>query len=160
MRYLLCILCLGALPLTASSQTFIQSATINTASGNQTSDTCTYPQNNTAGNTLLLVARTTGATITDSQGNIWEPAGLNGAGGVWYATNVKAGANTVTISYAQDQYFQVVCAEYSGPLHLDQGVQIASGTGTAAASYAVTTTAPGDLILAFGNNNSSSNSGV
>jgi hypothetical protein len=160
LRYLLGLLCFAALPFVAAGQTFLQSGTLN-GSNPALSNSCVFPQNNGAGDTLILAIRTPNiATVTDSQGNIWVPAGVNGAGSLWYATNSKPGANSVTISYPQSEYFQAICAEYSGLLHLDQGVQVASGNGTAAASYAISTMASGDLIVGFGNNGTTNYPGI
>jgi hypothetical protein len=141
--------------------TFVQRGTLN-SSTLALSSSCVFPQNNGAGDTLILAIRAAagGITVTDSQGNIWEPAGVNDSGALWYATNSKAGANSVTITYLQNEWFQAVCAEYSGLLHLDQGVQVATGNGTAAASYAVSTIASGDLIVGFGNNGTTNYPGI
>jgi hypothetical protein len=118
-------------------------------------------QNTTAGDTLFLAIRDNASvTISDSQNNVWEPTGVNLASGLWYTSNIPGGAETITISYPTEEYFQVVCAEYSGQFHLDRGGNLASGTGTSATSYSLTTISSGDLILGFGNNNSANNSGV
>src|SRR5271157_982709 len=147
-------LLLLCLPITAIGQSFIQSATVNQPTGSALTYSCSYSQANGGGNTLVLVGRfgVTVSSITDSQGNLWEPAGVNGSTGLWYATNSKAGTNSVTVTFPTNQPFQGVCAEYSGQLRLDQLAQGAGGTGTAAASSSISTIASGDLIIGFGNN--------
>ncbi|MGC2829986.1 MAG: hypothetical protein WB994_10130, partial [Candidatus Acidiferrum sp.] len=147
-------LILALFPLPLVGQTFIQLGTVNQPTGSATSYSCAYPQPNGSGNTLMLAARFgTGATVSviDSQGNTWLPA-IGVSVGLWYATNSKAGANTVTITYSAGQPFQGVCAEYSGTFYLDQVPQVASGTGTVATSPSISTAYSGDLIIGFGTN--------
>jgi IPT/TIG domain/Glucodextranase, domain B len=135
----------------------LQYGTVNEPNGNGGDNliyTCAYPQGNRAGNTLVIAVRGgyPAQSVTDSQGNTWIPV-VNGPTELWYATNSKAGANTVTVTYSTAQPLQAVCAEYSGSWVLDQTSQVTPGNGTQATSPSITTSASGDLILGFGTYN-------
>lgn len=71
----------------------------------------TFPSNNAAGNAIVVMASwysTATPTVSDTRGNTYTaltPFGDGGNGngepvsiGIWYAVNIAAGANTVTIS--------------------------------------------------------------
>ena len=86
-----------------------------------------FASNNTVGSLLICIFRSsTGATVSDSQGNSWHAAIAQSNGtirelGIWYALNCKSGANTVTVT---GSFFSAqVIAEYSG-------VATASALGT------------------------------
>jgi hypothetical protein len=94
-------------------------------------------------------------TVTDTNGNIYHPAVTMGQTAesvtmaIYYAENIKAGANTVKVVPNSAGYLRVVVLEYSGIAtsnSLDvtaaaQGNSISPNSGT------VTTTANGDLLL-------------
>jgi len=130
---------------TGSASTFSHSFTTNTAAGN-----------------LILVGFdfNSGAvsSVTDSQGNIFTRVGsqLTSPGGafsaVYYANNIKGGADTVTIALsATSGYILSYMAEYTGvdqtnPIDVQAGATGSSGT---ASSGAVTTTYSGDVIYGY-----------
>jgi hypothetical protein len=131
------------------------SATINASSGS-----IAFTSNNTAGNLIAVVLFANGgdtSTPTDSR-NSYLPAVLNqlagGAGqsdrlSVYYAQNIGAGANTVSVSAPGATLLQVVIFEYSGlgtANALDQAGG-ASGTNSVPVSPSVTTTSPQELVL-------------
>lgn len=79
-----------------------------------------FPANNTAGNCIVVVASDwAGApsAVTDSQGNTYALAVSNPGTwfvSVWYALNIKAGANTVTATNSSGNTCQLTIHEYSG----------------------------------------------
>src|SRR5262249_14231155 len=95
-------------------------------------------------------------TVTDSKGNTYQLAagwtGVSGAASqaIYYAANVAAGPNSVTVTFTSAAvYPDVRVAEYSGidtsnPLDVSA---TGSGNGTLSASAAVTTTNANDLIV-------------
>lgn len=94
-------------------------------------------------------------SVTDSRGNVYTLAvgpttgtGLRQA--VYYARNIAAGANTVTVTFNQAAAFpDLRILEYSGVNTLDV-TAAATGTGTAADSGSVATTKPNELIFGAG----------
>jgi hypothetical protein len=92
------------------------------------------------------------SSVTDSQGNTYHLAiGPGTSGGdsacIYYASNVKAGSDTVTVTFSQAvPYPDVRILEYAGVGTLDKTTQ-ASGTGTAMDSGPVTTTVVNELIF-------------
>ena len=96
--------------------------------------------------------------MTDTRGNTYIQAGttITGTGmrqAIYYAKNIAAGSNTVTVAFNQAAPFaDVRILEYSGldqtsPLDVTAG---AAGTGTAANSGAATTTSANELIVGAG----------
>jgi hypothetical protein len=98
------------------------------------------------------------SSVTDSQGNVFTQVGnqLTSPGGVstrvYYASNVKSGADTVTVSLsANSPYLEIYLAEYSGvasvsPIDVQAG---ASGNAGAVSSGNATTTVAGDIVYGF-----------
>jgi hypothetical protein len=127
--------------------------------GGSTNGTCTYPSNNTKGNTSVVTLwyDTIGATAsipTDTQGNTYVLANatfsaLHGAGGyMWVATGIKAGPNTVTCvaSLAGDMVVTVDEEPASG------GIRVANGNynvASAAPSVSLAGTVVGDVVVGF-----------
>jgi hypothetical protein len=124
----------------------------------------TYPAAQTAGN-LNVIAVMWGDTIcnvssvTDSRGNPYilavGPARTSGlSSAIYYAKNIGAGSNTVTVTFNQKAGWpNVNVLEYSGldtssPLDV---VATASGNGTTANSGSATTTSASELIVGAGN---------
>jgi hypothetical protein len=121
-----------------------------------------YATAQTAGN-LNVVAVGWGDTtssvssVTDSRGNTYTravgPTVNGGQQSIYYAKNIAAGANTVTVTFNQAaSYPDVRILEYSGldttnPLDVTAG---GVGTGTAASSGAATTTVANELIFGTG----------
>ncbi len=157
----------------AVSATFVQvnSATPQSA---QSAVTIPFKSAQTAGNLDVVVVGwndTTAAvaSVTDSKGNVYAlavgPTARTGllSQSIYYAKNIAAaaaGANSVTVSFTPAaQYPDVRILEYSGidtvsPIDVTAA---ASGTGTASATTAVTTTNPSDLLFAANMVTSSTN---
>jgi len=98
------------------------------------------------------------SSVTDTRGNTYNlaigPTSFNGMQqAIYYAKNIAVGSNTVTVRFNQAAgYPDVRILEYSGldttnPL---DGKAAATGTGTAANSGSVTTTAANELIFGAG----------
>ena len=97
-------------------------------------------------------------SVTDTRGNTYVQAGTTTTGtagrqAIYYAKNIAAGSNTVTVAFNQAAPFvDMRVLEYSGldqtsPLDVTAG---AAGTGTAANSGAATTTSANELIFGAG----------
>ena len=97
-------------------------------------------------------------SVTDTRGNNYVQAGttVTGTGlrqAIYYARNIAAGSNTVTVAFNQAAAFvDVRVAEYSGidttsPLDVTAG---AVGSGGTPSSGAATTTAAKELIFGAG----------
>jgi hypothetical protein len=141
--------------------TYVQGATA-TGSGSGTSLARAFGSANGAGNLIvgLVSFDSSGGTpwsCSDTQGNMYaQAASVNDPRhsqllGMCYAANVKAGANTVTVTYGGGAraWRALVIAEYSGvvgPAALDK-VASNVGTGTAVTSQALVPTQNGDLIV-------------
>jgi hypothetical protein len=113
---------------------------------------------NTGGN-FIAVAIRAGVpnqtfSIADTRGNVYRQAARvnnnsDNTVALYYAENVGAGANTVTITMPSAVTLRFSLLEYRGLAasgSLD-GASTASGTGTSLTSGTVTTTASGDLLL-------------
>jgi len=98
------------------------------------------------------------SSVRDSRGNTYVQAGstITGSGlrqAIYYAKNIAAGSNTVTVTFNQTAAFaDVRVLEYSGldtssPLDVTAG---AAGTGTNASSGSATTTSANELIFGAG----------
>ncbi|MGA9800313.1 MAG: IPT/TIG domain-containing protein, partial [Terriglobales bacterium] len=125
--------------------------------------TVTYPSAQTAGNLNVLAVGWNDTTstvtgVTDSQGNTYVLAigPTTGSGlrqSIYYAKNIAAGSNTVTVKFNQAAAaVDLRAMEYNGldatnPLDITAG---ASGTGTTANSGTATTTSANELIFGAG----------
>ena len=144
------------------SISFVQVKAATPQSAN-TSVSVTYPLAQTAGNLNVVAvgwndATSTVSGVTDSRGNSYALAigPTTGTGlrqSIYYAKNIVAGSNTVTVTFNQAAaYVDVRVLEYSGldpanPLDKTAG---AAGNGTSASSGAATTTAGNELIVGAG----------
>ena len=142
------------------------SASVGAGCGAGSSCSVAFNSKNTAGN-LIIVASDVGSgvhvtSISDSEGNMYATAthAVASPGGnvaqVFYAQNIKGGANTVTITLSTTQYNDLYILEYSG-LATGGALDVtstASGTSNSATSGAATTTAPNELIFGFGGGDS------
>jgi large repetitive protein len=122
----------------------------------------TFASDNTAGNLILVCMGAygggTGPTVSDSQGNTYTQiridAGGSGSGSivsVWYAENVKAGANTVTVDQTSSADIDLIIAEYSG-LSTTAALTASSIAVTAATSISasgVTPEYPNDALILY-----------
>src|SRR6267378_2150943 len=141
----------------------VQSAAHDNGAGSLSTCTASFGSANTAGN-LIVVAVEIGATatdrqamITDTQGNTYVPAtsqvtwrtvGGGSSAQIFYAANIKGGANTVTMTLAggATAWNQIEIHEYSGlsttsPLDVTASAFGTTGTSpfTASSGSAVTT---------------------
>jgi hypothetical protein len=132
-----------------------------TGSDNSSSRSLGFSYDNSAGNTIIVgIAYTSGGfkSISDSTGNTYynavatttSPSGNRMQ--LWYAPNIKAGANTVTVTFTGSVFNTLNIFEYAGlranaPL---DATSSAVGTGSTANSGAATTTMPNELVFAFG----------
>jgi hypothetical protein len=143
----------------AAAQSFVQAAANATTAA--TSFSVSFPSNTTAGNIILVgfdfASSVSFSSITDSQGNVFTEAGsqLTSPGGsrsrVYYAANIKGGADTVTINLSGSAGVEVYLTEYSGvsqvnPVDVQAGI---SGNAGSVSSGNATTTVAGDLIYGF-----------
>jgi hypothetical protein len=151
---------------TATTPTEVQATSV-AASASAATQTLAFTSNNTAGNTIIVAAswQDTGLTptCTDSQGNAYAvmilktDAANDSQSGICYATNIKAGANTVTVTYgssASPTYRSLAIQEESGITSSPVDTYVANTTtGTTGTnsytSTAGTTTTSGDLIFGF-----------
>lgn len=127
--------------------------------------TVTLPSAEAAGNTTLLAIGWNDSTssitsVQDSLGNAYQTAvptfqgnGLSQA--IYYATQVNAGTNTVTVQFNQAvAYADVRAAEYSG-VSMSPGGTVdtsasASGLGSVANAGSITVSGSNELVFAAG----------
>ncbi|HYL94985.1 MAG TPA: IPT/TIG domain-containing protein, partial [Terriglobales bacterium] len=148
---------------TSKQITFVQVNNPNTVppQGSVPSVSVSYPVAQTAGNLNIVVVgwndtTSTVSSVVDSLGNTYSlaaaPAHASGATqSIYYAKNIKAGSNTVTVNFSQAAaYPDIRVLEYSGasttsPVDLTAA---AVGSSTTASCGPVTTTAANELIFA------------
>src|SRR5215467_332047 len=93
--------------------------------GTTTTSTLAFASANTAGNFVAVAIRgglssSQVFTVTDSSGNTYKKAAQIGftvsavTGAIYYAENVKGGANTVTVSMTVSGPLRFAISEYSG----------------------------------------------
>jgi hypothetical protein len=144
------------LPEAYASASFVQ-AVANAASGTGRSLSLSFPNNTVAGDLIMVgfdfATSATVPSVTDSQVNSFTQVGtqLTSPGGarsvVFFAKNIKGGADTVTVNLtANSAYLEVYLSEYSGvdqtnPIDAQAG---ASGNAGAVSSGNATTTVAGD----------------
>jgi len=127
-----------------------------TAAGiiNATSGTTTL--NNVAAGDLLTILAAgannayTISSITDNLGNTWSKAAqsnVNADVEVWYASNVKAGNTTVTITFSTAQYASWNFAEWSGVSGTVDVTATNNGGTSPATTGAINTTNANDLLV-------------
>ena len=153
------IIVYGLNPPSSAGIYFVQDASTNPASNSQVG--LTFPTQQTAGN-LNVVAigwadnTATVTSVTDSRGNNYALAAGPTAGSgltqaIYYAKNIAAGSNTVTVRFntsATEPELRIF--EYAGLDTANPLDQSASATGSAVItdSGPATTTAPNELIFA------------
>jgi hypothetical protein len=125
--------------------------------GTTTSATLAFKANNTAGNWIAVVVRAglgnETITVADSIGNTYHSAVQSTQSGItvgiFYAENIKGGANTVTVSDTASATLRFALLEYSGVATLNSLDATASalGASTSPNSGNATTTLNGDLLL-------------
>jgi len=114
---------------------------------------------NSAGNFLAVVIRVGTPvgqtfTVTDTRGNTYRQAvrinnNSDNTLAVYYAENIAAGTNTVTVSNSASATLRFVVLEYSGIASSNSldGTASASGVSASPGSGTLTTAASGDLLL-------------
>jgi len=126
-----------------------------------TSSALAFPAANAAGNFIVVVVRAGQSgqvfTVSDTRGNTYRRALQASQSldpitvGVFYAENIAAGANTVTVSDTiSGGTLRFALLEYSGVAtssSLDGTPASVEGTSASLVSPAITTTVDGDLIL-------------
>jgi hypothetical protein len=117
----------------------------------------TYARVQTAGNLNIVVVGWNDTTATvqsviDSVGNVYGLAigptsGTELRQSIYYASTIKGGATTVTVTFSQAaNYPDIRILEYTGVSTLDKSAG-ASGSSTTSSSGSVTTTAASELIF-------------
>jgi hypothetical protein len=137
---------------------YIQSTSCN---GNTGAVNCAFPNNVTAGNTLIIgcLGGTTLNTSTDTKGQTYTAVGtqiapVSRATNVFYHLNASAGATTVTCSNNSGNGIQAAVSEYASTVTVggfdvtSSSVPVAT-TLTTATSGNATTTAANDLMFEF-----------
>jgi len=128
--------------------------------GTTTTSTLSFASSNTAGNFIAVVIRgglsnSQVFTITDSNGNTYKQAAQIGSSGsavtsaIYYAENIKGGANIVTASMTVSGPLRFAILEYSGVATSNSldAASVATATSTSPNSGTATTTVSGDLLL-------------
>jgi hypothetical protein len=144
-------------PQASSTVTLAQNNGVD--AGTVTSSSLAFPSNNTAGNWIGVAIRS-GAnpqtlTVSDSRGSVYRQAtqfvqttdGPTDA--IYYAENIAAGANTVTVSQTTSATLRLVITEFSG-LAASGSIDVtASSQGSSASpsSGSATTTSNGELLF-------------
>lgn len=161
----------------AVGQTFVQEADNSPIPANSPSTVgVAFANAQTAGNTNVVVvgwgASSGVVSVTDSQGNTYaEAVGTNTVNigtasqvsqNIWYAPNIKAGANTVTVTFNTNSvtFPDVFVLEYSG-LSATSVLDVVSGavgSGSPANSGSATPNNAGDLLVAGGTTTGAFNS--
>ncbi len=151
----------AALTLTIfPTSAFVQAAAVTTSKSASTFS-LPFSKATVSGDAILVgfdFAGTTASSVSDSQGNTYTQVGtqLTSPGGarsvVFYAKNIKGGADTVTVKLsASSAYIELYLTEYSGvdpanPIDAQAG---SSGNSGSVSSGSATTTVAGDVIYGF-----------
>jgi len=128
----------------------------------QTTNSLAFANSTTAGNFIAVVIRGSGSssqvfTVTDSSGNTYHQAfsvGLTSSletFAIFYAENVKGGADKISVTQSVLGTLRFAILEYSGVATSNSldGTATAQGNNTSPNSGNLTTTANGDLLLAI-----------
>jgi chitodextrinase len=150
----------SSLNTTQAAVSFVQQGS-GEAPGASKSFSVSFPSNTTAGNLIAVAFDKDGgqtSTVTDSQGNAFtqiggeliSPAGYHSR--VYYAKNIKGGADTVTITLpANSSFMESYITEYAGvdptnPIDTQSGN---SGSPGSVTSKSAVTAAAGDIIYGW-----------
>ncbi len=141
-----------------SAPTFVQSRSKSVTGG--TSNALAFSSPIGAGHAVVVYVQSDTpipATVTDSQGNVYQRAlstpWANNAWGaqVFYAANVVGGADTVTATFAAPvtSFGLIYIQDYDGvdPVNPLDGAVAAQGSGSSFSSGNLTTTAANDLLF-------------
>ena len=130
--------------------------------GTTTSSSLSFPNANTPGNWIAVCIRGGHSgeafTVVDTNGNIYHQAVQfsvtavvpNGDSvGIFYAENITAGSNTVTVSANLAATLRFAILEYSGVATTNSldSTAATQGVGVSPNSGSVATSTPGDLLL-------------
>jgi uncharacterized repeat protein (TIGR01451 family) len=130
--------------------------------GNSSSTTLAFAASNTAGNWIGVVIRggASGLTfsVSDTNGNLYKQAvklnitvdtPLGDTLAIWYAENIRGGANTVTVTQSSGVTLRLAVLEFAGvaPTNSLDVTTAAQGTSTTSSSGTVTPSVAGALIL-------------
>lgn len=158
----LALLVFSTLPASAQTITPVQSTTTLQVGVNLTKAL----QPTQAGDLVVMYGMFgSNPTITDSQGNIWFQA--NSDDNEIQYTTVKAGPETITVTFPTAAYWKVVIVEFPGswvladilpqrclapcsPVFGGQSLSYNDET-TTPSSFPLTTTSPGELVIGYGN---------
>ncbi len=129
--------------------------------GTTTTSTLAFTSANTAGNFIAVAVRgglssSQVFTVTDSNGNTYKKEAQIGytasqvTSAIYYAENIKAGANTITVSMTVSGPLRFDVLEYSGVATANSldATAVATGSSATPNSGNLTTTVAGDLLLA------------
>src|SRR5437867_5522358 len=128
--------------------------------GTTITSTLAFASPNTAGNFIAVVIRgglsnSQVFTVSDSNTNTYKKAVQIGSSGsavtsaVFYAENIRAGTNTITVTMTVSGPLRLAVLEYSG-VAASNSLDVtaaSSATSTSPNSGSLTTTANGDLLL-------------
>ncbi len=128
--------------------------------GTTTTSPLAFVSPNTAGNWIAVSIRgglssSQVFTVVDSNGNTYRQAAQIGYTSsavtlaIYYAENIKGGANTITVSQTVSGPLRFAILEYSGVATSNSidVTAVATGLSSSATTASVTTTASGDLLL-------------
>jgi hypothetical protein len=152
----------GALVASPAPAPQLVQATANHTTGAASTLSLSFPANTAAGDTVLVGfdfdTNASLSSLSDSQGNAFSVVGapLTTPGGaqmrVYYAQNIKGGADTVTVNFSgSSAYIEVYLTEYAGlnptsPIDAQAG---ATGNAGSVSSGTVRTTVAGDVIYGY-----------
>src|SRR6266849_508011 len=155
---LLFLLLMGPLALAQAAITLVQHTSKD--AGTTTTSSLAFTTANTARNLIAVCVRgglssSQVFTVVDSNGNTYRQAtqiGFTSSAvtlAIYYAENIKGGANTITVSQTVSGPLRFAILEYSGVATSNSLDVFASATGTSSSpnSGNLTTTASGDLLL-------------
>jgi Domain of unknown function (DUF1929)/PKD domain/Putative Ig domain len=137
----------------------VQHTSVDEGIASKSSAALAFPSNNTLGNWIAVGIRVgepnETITVRDSKGNTYHSATqINQTGdgdtlAIFYAENIAAGANTVTVSVSTADTLRIAILEFSGVASsgsIDQATA-SQGSNASPNSGSITTTASGDLLL-------------
>ena len=127
--------------------------------GTTASASLAFPSDNVSGNWIGVIIRAgginQGLTVTDTRGNSYRLAvqfneTVDGTTlGIFFAENIRGGANVVTVAGTQTNTLRFAVVEYAGVAATSSldAVATAQGTSSTPSVGPITTTAAGDLVL-------------
>src|SRR5580704_7956669 len=137
----------------------VQHTSVDEGIASKSSASLAFPSNNTVGNWIGVGIRVgepnETITVRDSKGNTYHSATqINQTGdgdtlAIFYAENIAAGANTVTVSVSTADTLRLAILEFSGVASsgsIDQATA-SQGSNASPNSGSITTAASGDLLL-------------